>query len=536
MKQLETFGAYLSEKLVIEKRFVRQRVAEFAPLADACDHFLVFSDRLSFVVVAVFDHALKSAKALTVSQEALVEMGRSALKYTGSTNGQRLPVVVHLIETGAPLDAALTARLEAYHRAPASELVMIVGTAIDAERDDAAGQFFTTLRWYQVGTTPSRGWLKALATSPRSAAVEPDETPAGDPSVTRPWVTQGALAALAVCFGVELLHARALSPTLDTLTALGGIETALVRQGGQWWRLATGPMLHGSVLHIVLNASCLWMVGNILERFVGRAWFIALYALGALGGALFSVALNPVGVVSIGASGAIMGLFASALVLSFKLAEGEARRSLQGALLRVLVPSLLPIVGAVTGQRVDYAAHFGGALTGALAGAMVYALWGPSQPKPGAPKLAAALAALGLAFCLYGGAAAVESARAGTGLIPDAELPANSSVADLMPRAEQLAERYPRDPRARFVRALQRSAQGDPSGAERDLRAALDNPQVLATHFADRRLEVAIRTTLAQLLQQRNAEAEARAAVLPVCDVRFNGQTPPALILSGLCP
>ena len=61
-----------------------------------------------------------------------------------------------------------------------------------------------------------------------------------------------------------------------------------------------------------------------------------------MGGSLFSALLNPGGPVSVGASGAIMGLLGASLVLSFHAAaEGRCGR-LRLLALRLLIPALPP--------------------------------------------------------------------------------------------------------------------------------------------------------------------------------------------------
>jgi len=284
-----------------------------------------------------------------------------------------------------------------------------------------------------------------------------------------------------------------------------------------------------------MNAVSLWMVGNVLEPLVGRAWFAALFVLGAFGGSLLGLVLNDPNIVSVGASGAIMALFAATLTVSWRLPDGAARSQIQGTMLRVLVPSLLPIMASPTGARIDYAAHFGGALMGVALGFGLMALWAPRQPLPRGAGVAKLVAVLGLCVAALGLSQGVRGSLSAAALIPPSELPAGARFSDLMSRADELATRYPRDPRARFVRALGRSQRGDTAGAEADLRAALSDEALLRSHFPDRRLEVSLRATLAEMLQERGDAAGARRVVAPVCGVRIGGQTPPQLILSGLC-
>src|SRR5262249_37910087 len=124
--------------------------------------------------------------------------------------------------------------------------------------------------------------------------------------------TWGLLGLLGVVFVAEQVFAvdppsAFLSPGIGTLVALGGNNRGLV-EAGEGWRLVSSALLHGSLLHILFNGIALMMAGRFLERQVGRAWYLALFVLGALGGGGLSIVINDPEVVSVGASGAIMGL------------------------------------------------------------------------------------------------------------------------------------------------------------------------------------------------------------------------------------
>ena len=131
-----------------------------------------------------------------------------------------------------------------------------------------------------------------------------------------------------------------------------------------------------------MNAIALFIAGRSLEGLIGRAWFGALYVFSALGGSLLSLALNPVKLIAVGASGAIMGLFAAMLVVSWRFPPGVIRAGLQKNAIYVLIPSLLPLASALKGHKVDYAAHFGGAIAGVLIGLTMLAVWSQAEPWP----------------------------------------------------------------------------------------------------------------------------------------------------------
>jgi len=81
-------------------------------------------------------------------------------------------------------------------------------------------------------------------------------------------------------------------------------------------RLVTAAFLHLGPLHIFLNMLALYMIGPALERVMGWWRYLAVYLLAALGGSVAILLLGDVRQPVVGASGAIFGLFAAALVLS----------------------------------------------------------------------------------------------------------------------------------------------------------------------------------------------------------------------------
>jgi len=66
--------------------------------------------------------------------------------------------------------------------------------------------------------------------------------------------------------------------------AFGMIPIAIAQ--GEWWRLLTSTLLHGSILHLLFNMYALYWLGPQLERSLGHVRFAALYILSALGGSV----------------------------------------------------------------------------------------------------------------------------------------------------------------------------------------------------------------------------------------------------------
>jgi membrane associated rhomboid family serine protease len=140
---------------------------------------------------------------------------------------------------------------------------------------------------------------------------------------------------------------------------------------GEYYRLITSAFLHAGVLHILFNMFALAQIGPILENTLGRARYLALYLLSALGGSVAAYLLAPPGQPSVGASGAIFGLFGAYYVVV---------RRLGGETSQIVVLLAINLAITFTVPNIDWRAHLGGLATGAaLAAAFAYAPRGPRQ-------------------------------------------------------------------------------------------------------------------------------------------------------------
>jgi rhomboid protease GluP len=349
-----------------------------------------------------------------------------------------------------------------------------------------------------------------------------------------PLFTFGLIAALGLIYCAELRFAlnrgTSLSPDLVTLTALGGLDGALVFQSGEWWRVFTAPLLHGGLSHYLGNAIALLFAGMILERLIGASWFAALFVIAGLGGAMGSLALNPARVVSVGASGAIVGLLAAAFVCSFTFESEQLRRRMRKVSLRFLVPSLLPALlplGAAT--QVDYGAHIGGAIAGAVMGFVLSESWPEASLRPAFERFAAAfgaaatlLAAAAFALVAVHYSHYASAAVARSVLIPQSEIPRTED--DSIARSADFVDHYPRDPRARLFRAIYFLERRDASDAERQLRLGLAETDLL--NDLSPQIEKSLRLVLALDLVIERRKPEAKAVAESVC----RGAVPPEYV------
>ncbi|WP_327305723.1 rhomboid family intramembrane serine protease [Streptomyces sp. NBC_01298] len=127
---------------------------------------------------------------------------------------------------------------------------------------------------------------------------------------------------------------------------------------GEYYRLLTSTFLHVGPLHILGNMLALWFIGGPLEQALGRARYLTVYLLSALGGSAVVYLLTPMYVPTLGASGAVFGLLGATVVL-FRRMRYEMRPLITMAVF-MLVLTFMP------GLNVSWQAHIGGLFTGAL--------------------------------------------------------------------------------------------------------------------------------------------------------------------------
>lgn len=167
------------------------------------------------------------------------------------------------------------------------------------------------------------------------------------------------------------------------LLGQGALNKKAIIETGEYFRLLTAVFLHVNLIHIIFNCIGLWYAAHILERLIGHIWFLALFFLGGLGGSLCSLYMHNSEIVSAGASGAIMALFASLLmVLKVLPPHIPLRDDGRADALKILIFSLIPLSANGLGLNIDIWGHLGGAITGGLIGFFLYETWNQRKNQP----------------------------------------------------------------------------------------------------------------------------------------------------------
>jgi len=182
--------------------------------------------------------------------------------------------------------------------------------------------------------------------------------------ISPPWlipVVTVTLIAINV-FAFYLEETKGGSQNLYVLLQLGAVSRSTI-VNGQYYRLLTADFLHIGPAHLISNMYALFIIGWNLERVYGHTRFLMVYLLSGLIGSMVSAFTLPIGIVSAGASGSIIGCLAALIILQSRYSHISFGVRLGSAVLSLfynLVSGLAP------GSGIDIAAHLGGAIGGII--------------------------------------------------------------------------------------------------------------------------------------------------------------------------
>jgi membrane associated rhomboid family serine protease len=148
------------------------------------------------------------------------------------------------------------------------------------------------------------------------------------------------------------------------LIADGGVNGPAIADG-EWYRIVTGGFLHAGGLHLAFNMFALYVLGTLLEPAIGTPRFLAIYLAALLGGSAGAILVDPAAT-TVGASGAIFGLFAA----TFLIARARGLQDISSQIGFWLVINLALTVSI---PQISLGGHIGGLAVGALCGLVIAA-------------------------------------------------------------------------------------------------------------------------------------------------------------------
>lgn len=190
--------------------------------------------------------------------------------------------------------------------------------------------------------------------------------------------------------GVATLSLAAVTAAVSLAVMLAGLDVEVAARAGfiparfggfgvagaipAWLTPFSATLLHGGMLHLIVNLVMLVFVGLQVERVLGAGGMLFVYVIGALTAALAQWGWNPGGIdPMIGASGAISGLFGTYALLfgDPKRVTGKrgVDRAIHAAWLLVAWVAIQWMSAQLAGEQgliLATPAHIGGFIAGLL--------------------------------------------------------------------------------------------------------------------------------------------------------------------------
>jgi len=174
-------------------------------------------------------------------------------------------------------------------------------------------------------------------------------------STKKPIITY---ALIAICMAMFIISG--FGTDIVKLIRYGANYGVLVKEG-EIFRLVTAMFLHAGIFHIFFNLYSLYIIGPRVEDFYGKWKFLFIYLFSGISGGMLSIVMNG-NVVTVGASGAIFGLFGALIYMGYN------HRGYLGAMVK---SQIVPIViyNLFLGfflDGIDMWGHIGGLIGGLI--------------------------------------------------------------------------------------------------------------------------------------------------------------------------
>ncbi len=254
----------------------------------------------------------------------------------------------------------------------------------DVRKDDGLGGLFPKLKTMTLNA--SNNGVETLIDLTNDISIKNEKENEEFEKIfkpKKPIITYALIAINIIMFVLELLYPN------EVLNRF--ILDPILVKNGQYFRLVSSLFLHGSVIHLLLNMYALYVVGNQLETFLGKEKFAFIYLFSGITGSLLSCmgTFN-----SLGASGAIFGLFGSLLYFGY-----HYRLYFGSVILKEILPVI--VVNLLIGfslSGINNAAHIGGLIGGIFS---TMALGVNSKKEKSSTLNGTIISAIYLGFLIY---------------------------------------------------------------------------------------------------------------------------------------
>ncbi|MEG0384637.1 rhomboid family protein [Solibacillus cecembensis] len=154
-----------------------------------------------------------------------------------------------------------------------------------------------------------------------------------------------------------------LIPGIGKEILYAGMSVNAFISAGEWWRIITSMFLHSGFTHVLFNMFSLFLFGPELEKIAGKMRFLTIYFLAGIFGVAATFLFEDPYYASVGASGAIYGIFGAFAALVYYTRNSFPQ------LKQIILPLIvISVIMTFLTPNINITAHLGGLATGFILG------------------------------------------------------------------------------------------------------------------------------------------------------------------------
>ena len=245
-----------------------------------------------------------------------------------------------------------------------------------ALRDNYDGDFGNAIAWRLSHPIPSPDLVLSASSKQILFRISSDlnqeykYSPAVTLSGKKPLATYALIGINILVFALEIKLWN--SQELEILLfQMGALDPERV-WAGEWWRLLNANFLHAGFLHLAMNMMGLYVIGSFVEVSLGSWRYLISYLVSGVGSmfviCILSKFFNSQSIITVGASGAIMGLVGVMGAIMLWGWRREKSRIAARGLRSIILIIVLQLMFDLSNPQVSIAAHNYGLILGFITG------------------------------------------------------------------------------------------------------------------------------------------------------------------------